>query len=327
MVARIGDDYVRMSDLDLVVGNRLARLRAEEYSVKRSMLQGLIEERLLAREARERGLEVAELLRVEIDQKVLEPTAEQARAVYEATRERYEGKSEVEAFDAIRNNMERQRRLQRRSVFIRDLTAKFGVKVMLEPPRFNVPVADGPSKGPRNAPVTIIEFSDFECPYCSRAASSLQQVLARYGAKVRAVFRNFPLPIHPNAVRAAEAAACAGDAGRYWEMHDKLFANQRNLRPADLNRYATEIGLKTEEYQRCMGSQKYRQKVETDKEDGERYGVSSTPTFFVNGRLLVGVLPVDIFAKVIDEELEWVASRGGKTQSSTELPPASTKLP
>jgi protein-disulfide isomerase len=165
-----------------------------------------------------------------------------------------------------------------------------------------------------------VEFSDFQCPYCARANGVLKQVEQRYAGKVRVVFRHFPLPSHKEAAKAAEAAGCAGAQGRFWEMHDKLFANQRAQAASDLKRYAAEIGLDGGPFDRCLDSGSYAKVVEEDVAEGRRHGVTGTPTFFVNGRLLSGAAPFEVLALAIDEELERLAVKPAGAPTAAVLP-------
>jgi protein-disulfide isomerase len=164
--------------------------------------------------------------------------------------------------------------------------------------------ADAPSKGPRTAPVTLVEFSDFQCPYCGRVLPVLKRVQETYGERVRLVFRNFPLAIHPLAPKAAEAAACANEQGKFWEMHDRLFADPKKLDVADLKASAAELGLDAQAFDQCLDSGKHEATWKEERTEGERAGVSGTPAVFVNGRLIGGAQPYETFAQVIDDELE-----------------------
>lgn len=147
-----------------------------------------------------------------------------------------------------------------------------------------IDVAGAPSRGSPMAPVTIVEFSDFECPYCGRAHPILQQVLRDYEGRVRVVFKQFPLSAHPHAMPAARAAVAAGNQDHFWEMHDLLFEHQRQLEEEDLERYAEQLGLDMDRFREDMQSAETQQRVEADKQQGQRLGVEGTPTFFVNGR-------------------------------------------
>jgi protein-disulfide isomerase len=173
-----------------------------------------------------------------------------------------------------------------------------------EPAVQNIEVGNAPSMGPKNAPITIVAFSDFECPFCGRVVPTLHQLEQEYKGKIRIAFKNQPLPMHPNAKPAAEAALAAGEQGKFWEYHDKLFANQRALDRASLEKYAQELGLDVGKFKSALDSGKFAAQVTADMAEAGRVGVSGTPSFFINGRSLVGAQPVDAFKRVIDEELK-----------------------
>lgn len=163
--------------------------------------------------------------------------------------------------------------------------------------------ADGPSRGQAGAPVTIVEFSDYECEFCSRAEDVVRRVLAEYGGKVRLVHQPFPLAGHPRAPKAAEAALCAGEQGRYWDMHDSLFAGQGALGIEDLKGRARALGLDAQRFDACLDSGRMAPVVEASRRLAEGIGVSATPSFFVNGRPLSGMQPFERFKGLVDHEL------------------------
>lgn len=169
--------------------------------------------------------------------------------------------------------------------------------------KMEVGVDDDPALGPEDAPVVIVVFSDYECPYCTKAEETIKKVLEAYPDKVRFVLRDFPLPNHKNAQKAAEASECADEQGKFWAYHDKLFANQQALSLQDLKRYAQELGLESAVFNQCLDSGRYLQEVEKDLKDGQSYGVASTPTFFINGQKLVGAQPLEAFKEIIDQKL------------------------
>jgi protein-disulfide isomerase len=192
-----------------------------------------------------------------------------------------------------------------RKAFVDKLKAEAKVEMMLPPlllPKVEV-AADGPSRGDAKAPITIVEFSDYQCPFCGRAEESVKKVLENYKGKVRVVFRDFPLPFHDKAPKASEAAHCAGDQGKYWEMHEKLFANQQALDVPQLKDHAKGIGLDAGKFDKCLDSGDKAKIVESSKKAGEEAGVSGTPAFFINGRPLSGAQPYEKFKEVIDSEL------------------------
>ncbi|NOJ82232.1 DsbA family protein [Myxococcus xanthus] len=173
-----------------------------------------------------------------------------------------------------------------------------------EPPVQKVDVGNAPVKGDKNAPVTIVAFSDFECPFCSRVVPTLKQLEDQYGGKIKVAFKNQPLPFHANAKLAAAAALAAHEQGKFWEYHDKLFANQRALDRASLEKYAQELGLNVDKFKAALDQGKFNAQIEADMAQASSVGASGTPTFFINGRTLVGAQPVDAFKRVIDEELK-----------------------
>jgi protein-disulfide isomerase len=170
--------------------------------------------------------------------------------------------------------------------------------------RVEVSTDGDPSLGPENAPVTIIEFSDFQCPYCEVWYKQVyQQLLASYPTQIRLVYRDLPLPMHPQAVPAAEAAECANEQGAFWKYHDLLFEQQYGLDRAAYEHYAADLGLDSKSFAACLDSHRYQAEIQADANDANSVGISGTPSFVVNGRVLIGALPFSDFKKVIDEEL------------------------
>ena len=169
--------------------------------------------------------------------------------------------------------------------------------------------AKGPTKGPSDAPITIVEFSDFECPYCIQAEKTVADFLAAYPGKIRLVYRDYPLPMHPLAPKAAEASQCAEAQGKYWQMHDALFGAKGKLEVAALKKYAREVGLDGGKFDTCLDSGEKDKVVAEHKKAGDAAGVNSTPAFFVNGRLLLGALPLEEFKAVVDAELTAIAKK------------------
>ncbi|HLD49129.1 MAG TPA: DsbA family protein [archaeon] len=164
-------------------------------------------------------------------------------------------------------------------------------------------ITEGMTKGSKNSPVTLIEYSDYECPYCARAEATIKDVLDEYGSKIYFVYKDFPLPFHNNAQKAAEASRCALEQNKYWEYHDALFKNQQSLDTNSLKTYAKSLGLDEAKFSECLDSNKYTEKVKQDMEEGQSKGVTGTPTFFVNGKILIGAQPFDAFKEIIDKEL------------------------
>ncbi len=171
--------------------------------------------------------------------------------------------------------------------------------------RYDIPTDGFYSIGPEDAVITLVEFSDYQCPYCQKWHSQVyKQLMAAYPGRIRLVYRNLPLTqIHPQAMNAAEAAMCAGDQNAYWQFHDKLFENSATLNDDLYTRLASDIGLDVSTFESCLTSHKHKADIEADMQFAINLGVQSTPTFFINGLAVVGAQPLNVFQQVIDDEL------------------------
>jgi protein-disulfide isomerase len=309
VVATIGTTQVTLADVD---ERALAQSASEFGSVtlaqalyesRRMVLDQMVGDQLIDQEATARGLDRAALISSEIDTKVIVPTELEVAAWYKANPGRVQGAPLEQVAAPIRSLLVQERARAARQQYIEGLKLKTKVIVALDPPRIKVDAAARPGRGPADAPIEIIEFSDFECPFCLRAHPTITQVLNTYGRDVRLVYRHYPLPNHPNARPAAEASACANEQGKFWPYHDRLFEHQNELTPPDLKKHASAIGLDVAQFNACFDSNKFAEDVEEDMEAGQAAGVSGTPAFFINGRPLNGAQPFDAFKRVIDEEL------------------------
>ena len=192
--------------------------------------------------------------------------------------------------------------------WVAEKTAKMDIEVYLkEPmrPTFNVNIGDAPIAGGKDAKVTIVEFSDFQCPFCSKGAKIVDKLKKKYGNKIKVAFKNFPLPFHNQAKGAAVAGLCANDQGsdKFWKMHDMMFENQTKLDKTGLKELAKQAKLDLKKFSECLDKNTYLAKVDQDMNEGKKVGVKSTPTFFVNGMLINGAQPVEVFSELIDKEL------------------------
>jgi len=303
-VATVGGVAVTDSELTTAAASQLLKLRSDEYNIKRRVLDELIIQMLIDKEAAARKMSAEDLMKAEVDAKTPAVTEDEKKAFYEANKARFGDKPQEEAMKMIEPSLRQQRLNQRRQEFINELRAKADVKVMLDPPRMPVQVGDAPFRGPADAPITIVEYSDFQCPFCGRAAPTVKQIEERYQGKVRVAYKDFPLSFHQFAQKASEAGLCAKDQGKFWEMSDRLFANQQKLQVTDLKEHALAIGLAAEPFNQCLDSSKYAAVIQKNQEEGGKFGVTGTPAFFINGRSLVGAQPFDNFALIINEELE-----------------------
>jgi protein-disulfide isomerase len=186
----------------------------------------------------------------------------------------------------------------------RSLAEAAGVEIFLDPPRVEPVLSDhSPSRGPADAPIVLIEYTDFQCPFCGRVQPTLQALRERYGDSIRMVFKNLPLAMHQQAQFAAEAALCAGDQEGFWPMHDWLFANHKAISRETILAQATEQGLDIDALNVCLDEGRHSAEVEADMKEAGSFGITGTPGFVVNGRILTGAQPLENFIKVIDDEL------------------------
>ena len=302
VVAQVGDYKIMESELNAKVKDQLIKFEQEIYNVKKKAVEELVSDHVLDNEAKVRGVTKSELLKEEVDNKVTAVSDAEIQEFYNKNQARIKKPLE-EIKDAISSHLQRRAKDDMKKTFINELREKADVRVYLEPIRVEVSADDDPSMGPKNAPIQIIEFSDFECPYCKRGADAVRQVTEHYGDKVRLVFRDFPLSFHKNAKRAAEAAQCANEQGKFWEYHDKMFSGQRKLDRDSLVSYAQDFGLNVKNFESCLDSGKYSQEIQKDMSDGSAAGVKGTPCFFINGIYLSGAQPFESFKEIIDEEL------------------------
>ena len=300
--ATVAGRPIAVEEVDELVRPQLMELRAREHQLRTQALDTLVARALIEKEAETRGITAEALYASEGEAKAV-VTDDEAKAYYAANKARMGTLAEADALAQIKTGLGQQREGERRAALARQLRAKYEVRVLLEPYRVPVEVAGAPVRGNPAAPVTIVEFSDFQCPFCVRARPTVQRVRETYGDRVRFVFRHFPLDFHLQAEKAGEAAACAGDQGKFWEMHDLLWANNAKLQPEDLKGHAATLGLDPGTFAECLASGRHAGLVERDVEAGRAYGVSGTPAFFVNGRPLTGAQPFEAFAAIIDDEL------------------------
>jgi protein-disulfide isomerase len=305
IVASFGDTKIAASELERRVGKQLFSLRTQEYELKERALREMAGEMLIAREAAKRGKSIQDLLKEEIEDKVVPPTPDEIRSHYEQVKARVKDRPEAEVLKQIEQGMLGQKREERREAFVRQLSDQAGLRVLLDPPRVKIAPVPAPSRGGENAPVTIVSFTDFQCPWCARAAQTIDKLVQHYGEKkIRIVFRYYPLAqIHPQAPKAAEAAGCAAEQGKFWEMHDKLFADQKNLSLPEIKKMAADIQLDQTIFDSCLDTGRRAADWQRDVAAGEELGITSTPTFFVNGRLVSGAQPFERFVEIVDGEL------------------------
>lgn len=289
------------------------KMRLEVYELTKKQADQMIDDRLLLEEAKRRQIGPEEIIRAEITDKVRGPTEEEVARFYSENKARISGdlnsvRNQVASYlqDQSRQRLERELSAQlRKSAEIRWLISEPAQPVQ------NISADDDPARGVVNAPVTIVEFTDFQCPACAAMHPVLEEILKSYGDKVRLVVRDFPLSQHENARKAAEAANAANAQGKFFEYAALLFRNQKALDVPSLKKYASDLGLNRARFDAALDRGAYAAEVEKDIEDGEIYGVGSTPTIFING-VQLRTLSVEALRDAIDR----AAATAGKATSS-----------
>lgn len=301
-IAVVDGQQIYEQDLQPQIGSQLYSLQNQEYEIKKNALDRLMEQKLLEAEAKKHNKPVDALLQDEVNSKVADPTPGEVEAFYQGQKDRLN-----RPFDQVQAQLAqtlKQARLQQaRQQYFESLRQKAAITILIHPPKVEVSYDPGRVRGDPHAAVIIVEFSDFQCPYCKQVQPTLKQILSEYPGKVSLAFRDLPLKqIHPQAQIAAQAGRCAGEQAKFWEFHDLLFSSDRLDRDS-LVEHAKKIGLDTTRFDACLNSGKYDAQIARDAKDGQSAGVAGMPGFFINGRRLEGVLPISAFEKVIDEEL------------------------
>lgn len=310
VVAEVAGKAITLKDVDAkweeFDAAERARIVQAMYQNRRNMLEQLVGDRLIENAAKAAGQAPAAFIAADSVKRLPAIAEADILQFYEQNKDRAQGRTLEQLRGEIKPYLDARREQQARAMLVEDLKAKNAgaVKVMLEAPRYTIAVAaEDPVRGNAAAPITIVEFSDYQCPFCARVNPTLAKVRETYGDKVKIVFKDYPLPNHPQAPKAAEAARCAGDQKKYWEMHDAMFANQRALEVPALKQTARAIGVEGAAFDQCLDSGKYAATVLKGSEQGNQMGVNSTPTLYVNGRALIGAMPFENFKAIIDEEL------------------------
>ena len=303
-MARVDGAAIRAVELDERVGKRLLRLRQEEYEIRRQALEEMIGERLLEKESKVRGITREEVLRDELDHQIQEPDPKILEQLYEQNKARFGGKAKAEVLGELRNALRSRQRSERQAAFQATLRQKAQVEVTITAPRTDLAIpASAPTLGPNGAPVTIVEFTDYQCPFCHRAQATIDQIMSSYAGKVQLVHRDFPLDGHPQAFPAARASRCAGEQGKFWDYHRSLMGAPGPMDEVDLQSRAASLKLDGAAFATCLASRRYDAAIQESTEAGLKAGVDSTPAYFINGRLIIGARPFEAFKDVIDAEL------------------------
>lgn len=314
VLARVNDKEITQKQVDDSIAAQIYPLQQQLYAIRKATLENLVTRRILESEATSRGVSVEEL-RKQLTQGEIKVTDAQVEEAYKHNASFFASMSPDEARERLRLDLENQGRMKNYRAGLEALRKKWAVSIDFSPPMFVSELDDGvsPVKGSTNPRVTIVEFSDFECPFCNQVQTTLKRIIESYGKDVRLVFKHLPLDGHRNALPAARAAYCATEQDRFWQFHDALFSAQ-DLSPPRLQQIAAELGLAPAKFQTCINSEQSRAAILKDLEAAKLYRIDSTPSFIVNGKLIKGAVSFADFQKIVEQEL---SPNVNQKQSST----------
>ena len=314
-----GQKFTRTDLLDKV-GGRLLQPRYDLYQAEQKALDEFIAQHLLEAEAQRQHLTIDELLKKEVYSKLSDPTDDQLRTVYEVTNAASQPYDTVK--DKLLEYVRNARQGKARMAYIEALRAKSDVLILLAPPRTEVEVGDAPRSGPKDARVQLVEFADYECPYCIKVHPTVKQLQAEFGDRVSFVFKNFPLPMHAHAEKAAEAALCAAAQNKFWDYHNKLFTSTQLDVPA-LKQFAADLKLDSTKFNSCLDSGTQAAVIQKDAAEAQKLGLSATPSFFLNGKFFTGAVDYASLKQMVLQEL----GSAEKPKDNKEKQTAATKEP
>ncbi len=298
-----GKRVITFNEVDDQIAAQLFNLQKQIYELRRNALNNLITRIMLEQEANRLGTSVNEL-RKSMSSPDSAISQKQIEEAFSETTSLQTGLAEDEMKERLRLDLENQIKIKTFQTRLQELRNRTGVEIYLsepEPPLIRIS-DEGPSSGSPSSPVTIVEFSDFQCPFCKRASETVRELARLYDGKVRIVFKHFPLSNHPDAFKAAQASVCADEKGKFWEYHDRLF-NSQNLSDESLRKIAADIGLETKEFSACLESSRSKEQVMKNIQEGRKIGIQGTPFFTINGRPVRGAQEISEFRRIIDRQL------------------------
>ncbi len=302
-VATVNGEPITAAQLNEAVGGRISALDQQIYQTKVDGIRGLAFQRVLEAVAKAADQTPEAYYKLNVADKVTEPAEQMVTSVLNQYRTQLpsdEAQARAQVVAYLKQQQARTLEEQLRS----KLLGEANLVVLLDPPRqATEPAPFDPAKGPADAPVVMVEFSDYQCPFCRRAQPVVNEVMKRYDGKIRHVYRQLPLEMHDNARTAAEASLCAADQGKFWELHDWMFQHQQELDAASLKEKAGGLGLDAAVFATCLDEKKHAAEVDQDMAEAQRLGISGTPGFVINGRLISGAQPLATFTEIVNDEL------------------------
>ena len=300
MVIELDGQKITLAEMERKHPGRLFSAYNTFYQTERKAVDEFVDELLLERQAKKEHLTVEELLEKHVNATIAKDPSDESLRVY------YEGVDTSQPFETVRpqilDHIKQRRLAAAKTAYLKSLRSQADLDVLVTPPRSSVSLKDTPVRGRTDAPVMIIEYADYECPYCQAIQPTLDKLMAEYKDKLSLAYKDVPLPGHAHAQKAAEAARCAGEQGKYWEYHDLLLA-KKALDVPQLKEYAIDLKLDPKAFGECLEAGKEADKVKAQTAEGVSFQLQGTPSFFINGRFISGVLTYDEFHTILDQEL------------------------
>ena len=305
VVLEVGGKKFTLADFEKKRPVGLFQARNTFYQAERKALDDFIDEYVLELQAQKENVTVDKLIEIHVTKTLPPDPSEESLHVY------YEGVNTAEPYETVRGQIldaiRQNRTTKAKAAYVKSLRAAANVSIRLSPPRAIPVLKEAPVRGPKGAPVTIVEYSDYECPYCQANQPDLDKIEAEFKGKIVFGYKDVPLPMHPHAQKAAEASRCAAEQGKYWEYHDSLFATKQ-LEIPQLKDQARALKLDGAAFDKCLDSGSQADAVKATLDEGQTLGIQGTPSFLINGRFFGGSLKYDELQKIIDEEIKVAAA-------------------
>lgn len=314
VIAEVDGTALTLAQFESQRPSALFQARNNFFEAEKKVIQAYIDDFLLERQARKENVTVAELLKQHVDGTIAKDPDETALRVY------YEGVDTTEPFEAVRDKIIehiRENRLAKaKTAYIQLLRSQAKISIDLEPPRTEISRKNTPVRGPADAPLVLVEYADFECPYCQQVQPALDKLEADFKGRLAFVYKDMPLPMHPHAQKAAEASRCAGLQGKFWEYHDFLFKT-KGLEVPQLKAAASQLGLETAAFDKCLDSGQQADVVKSTLDEAQKLELSGTPSFFLNGRFFTGSMSYDQMRQIVQDELKHSSAQAQNAQAVT----------
>jgi protein-disulfide isomerase len=313
ILAEVDGRKLTNADLEHKKSGSLLQARYQYYMSERKALDQLVEDELLSLAAERKHLTVDQLLEKEVYKDIKDPTEDQLQVYYEGMES---DESYTAVHDRVLEHIRQLRRDKARAAYVKGLHTQAILRILLAPPVADVNLEDAHIRGSKSAPVLLVEFADYECPYCEKVNPLIQKLQEEYGDKLSIAYKDFPLPMHHRAQKAAEAARCAGEQGKYWEYHDVLYYS-RLLDINELKKHAQVLKLDETRFNKCLDGGSEAELVKKDLEEGKKLGLPGTPSFFVNNHFFHGAVDYSTLREMVEQQLRTAPSPQSLAQSTS----------